>query len=59
MQKVTITQIRSTIGVLQSHKNTMKALGLRKINHSVEHAYTPSIQGMLKQVGYLVNISIK
>ena len=34
----------------------MRALGLRRINHSVIHNDTPQIRGMLHQVGYLVEI---
>jgi large subunit ribosomal protein L30 len=54
MAKVRITQIRSTIKRPKKQKATMMALGLGKINRSVEVKNTAQIQGMINKVGHLV-----
>ena len=54
--KLKITQIRSVIGNTWRKKQTMKTLGLRKINHSVVHTDTSSIRGMIKKVKELVAV---
>ena len=57
MKKVRITQIRSGIGRPQDQKDTLIALGLRKMNHSVEvDMDNPSKAGMLKKVAHLLKI---
>ncbi len=56
MGKVRITQVKSTIDRSKSQKGTIKALGLRKISHSVEHEATPQILGMIKKVNHLVKV---
>lgn len=55
-KKLKITQRRSIIGRQGSQKRTVKALGLRRINHSVVHEDSPSIQGMLFQIKHLVEV---
>ncbi len=54
MAKIRITQIKSRIGKPERQKRTLKALGLRKMNHSVEHEATPQILGMVVKVKHLV-----
>ena len=54
MKKYKITQKRSTIKRPGAQKRTMEALGLRKINQSVEHQATPQIEGMINAVRHLV-----
>jgi len=56
MGKVLITQKRSTIKRPENQKRTMQALGLGKINRSVEKELTPSIEGMIKTVRHLVEV---
>ena len=56
MAKVKITQVKSIIDRSKRQKDTIKALGLRKINHSVVHELTPQIEGMLKKVDHLIKI---
>lgn len=56
MAKIKITQIRSIIGNPKNQKLTMIALGLRKINASVEKEATPQIIGMVKNVHHLVKV---
>lgn len=56
MKKVLITQLRSTIKRPGNQKKTIQALGLGKINRSVEKELTPSIAGMLRTVDHLVDV---
>lgn len=56
MDKVRITQVRSIIKRPQDQKLTVKALGLRRINHSVEKNATPQIMGMVRKVAHLVKV---
>jgi large subunit ribosomal protein L30 len=51
---VKVTQIKSLIGTIGSHRATMRGLGLRRINHTVELIDTPAVRGMIKRVNYLV-----
>ena len=51
-----ITQIKSAIGYKPKAKSTLAALGLKKLNQSVEKTDTPQIRGMLKKVNHLVQI---
>ena len=53
---VKVTQYRSTIGRLPKHKATLRGLGLRRINHTVELEDTPSVRGMINQVYYMVKV---
>jgi large subunit ribosomal protein L30 len=56
MAKLRITQIKSPIDRPRRQKETLLALGLRKINQTVEHEDTRQIQGMLDVVHHLVRI---
>lgn len=56
MAKVKIKQIKSIIDRPKRQKETVKALGLRRINHTVEHEATPQILGMINKVSHLVEI---
>jgi large subunit ribosomal protein L30 len=51
-----ITQIRSTIGAKPKTRGTIRALGLRRINHTVELPDRPEIRGMLARVNHLVEV---
>jgi large subunit ribosomal protein L30 len=53
---VKVTQVKSSIGRLPKHRATLKGLGLRKINHTVELEDTPSVRGMINQVNYMVKV---
>lgn len=57
MAKIKITQIRSTIKRPKYQKDTIKALGLGKINKTVEVENTPQINGMVTKVSHLVNVT--
>ena len=56
MKKIKVTQIRSKINRPQDQKRTLAALGLRKLNQSVEHEATPAIVGMVNKVKHLVSV---
>jgi len=56
MAKVIITQTRSTIDRPERQKKTIQALGLGKINRSVEVELTPQIAGMIDKVNHLVSV---
>ena len=56
MDKIKITQVRSIIDRPQRQKDTMKALGLRKINHSVVKEASPQILGMVNKIKHLVTV---
>jgi len=51
-----ITQIRSRIGYKQKAKKTLDALGLRKMNQTVEINDNPAIRGMIKKIDYLLKV---
>jgi large subunit ribosomal protein L30 len=54
MAKLRIKQIKSKIGSTKRQKQTLEALGLRKMNSVVEHDATPQIKGMVEKVNHLV-----
>ena len=56
MAKIIITQVKSTIKRPKRQKDTIQALGLGKINKSVEVEETPQIKGMVNKVSHLVNV---
>jgi large subunit ribosomal protein L30 len=56
---LTITQVRSTIGCPPDQRGTVRALGLKRIRHSVEQADTPVIRGMISKVHHLVEVREK
>lgn len=56
MTKVKITQIKSVIDRPKNQKATIKALGLRKINHTVEKVDNPQLRGMINKVSHLVSV---
>ena len=54
--KLKVTLVKSTIGAIPKHRATVAALGLRKLNKTVELPNNPSVQGMVKQVQHLVKV---
>ncbi|MDO6744851.1 50S ribosomal protein L30 [Tenacibaculum soleae] len=56
MSKIKVTQVRSKIGRLKSQKATLEALGLRKLNQTVEHNATATVMGMVNKVSHLVSV---
>lgn len=55
-KKVKVTLIRSTIGQKPEKRATVRSLGLKKINSTVEHDATPAILGMIAAVAHLVKV---
>lgn len=51
-----VTQTKSSIGRLPKHVATLKGLGLRRINHTVELEDTPCTRGMVNLVSYMVKV---
>ena len=56
MATLKITQVRSAIGSKPKQRGTLRALGLRRINHTVEHPDRPEIRGMIAKVPHLVKV---
>lgn len=57
MGKIKITQVRSKIHCSKRQKLTLQALGLRKLNATVEHEATPQILGMVDKIRHLLKVS--
>lgn len=53
---IKVTQTKSSIGRLPKHKATLRGLGLRRINHTVELEDTACVRGMINKVHYMVKI---
>jgi large subunit ribosomal protein L30 len=51
-----ITQVRSGIGLARDQRRTVRALGILRMNHTVEQADTPVIRGMIFKVKHLVKV---
>lgn len=54
--KIKITQVRSAIGSPKDQKATVRALGLKRMNDSVEQDDTPAVRGMVFKVKHLVKV---
>ena len=58
MSKVKITQVRSLIDRPSRQRRTIQALGLGRLNKSVEVNLTPQIQGMINHVNHLISVKV-
>ena len=58
MAKLKITWIKSGIGYPKDQKRTLKALGFRKLNQTIEQDDLPSIRGMINKVDHLVKYEV-
>jgi len=56
IKKLRLTYSKSAIGYTERQKATIKALGFRKLNQTVEHDDTPDIRGMVNKVSHLVTV---
>ena len=56
MARVAITWRKSAIGYNQRQKDTIRKLGLRRLNQTVEHDDSPALRGMIARVGHLVDV---
>jgi large subunit ribosomal protein L30 len=57
MATIHVTYRKSGIGYRQSQKDTLKKLGLKKLNQTVAHEDSPAIRGMIDKVSHLVEVS--
>lgn len=55
-EKLKITLIKSTIGAVPKNRKTVEALGLRKLNHTVEMPDNDAVRGMIRLVRHLVKV---
>ena len=55
-EKLKITLVKSTIGAIPKHKKTVEALGLKKLNKTVELPDNEAVRGMIDQVKHLVKV---
>ena len=54
--KLKVTLVKSPIGAVPKHRKTVEALGLKKVNKSVELPNNAATRGMVKQVSYMVKV---
>ncbi len=55
-KQIKVTLVRSVIGTKQSHRDTVRGLGLRKLNSVSELQDTPAVRGMINKISYLVKV---
>lgn len=53
---IKVTWVKSAIGYSVRQKNTVRALGLRRLGQTIEHEDTPVIRGMIDKVSHLVKV---
>jgi large subunit ribosomal protein L30 len=56
--RLRITWVKSGIGYSKRQKETIRALGLRRLGASVEQADTPAIRGMINKISHLVQVEV-
>jgi len=56
-KKIKVTLVKSTASAKQDHRATVRGLGLKWTNHTVELVDTPATRGMINKVGYLVKVT--
>ena len=56
-KQIKVTLVKSFFGQLKAHRATVRGLGLRRINHSVELVDTPAVRGMINRVSYLIDVT--
>jgi len=55
-QALKVKLVRSVAGTRESHRATVRGLGLRKLNSESTLEDTPSVRGMINKVSYLVKV---
>ena len=55
-KKLKVTLVRSVIGLSPRQEGTVRALGLRRIRHTVEHEDTPTVRGMINAVTFCLKV---
>ena len=56
MSRLKVTQVRSATSRGSKQRGTIRALGLKRLGHTVEHEDKPEIRGMIRAVGHLVEV---
>ena len=51
-----VTLVKSPIGYTKDQKATVRALGLRRMNQTVEHKDSPAVRGMLNKISHLIKV---
>lgn len=54
MKKIKVTLVKSPIGTNKNHRASVRGLGLRRLNHTVELVDTPAVRGLINSVYFLV-----
>ncbi len=55
-KRIKITLVKSPISCVPKHRKIVEALGLRKVNHTVDMPDNAAIRGMIRQIAYLVKV---
>jgi large subunit ribosomal protein L30 len=55
-KRLKIRQVRGIPGVRRTHREVLRGLGLRRVNHVVERPDTPAVRGMIHKIAYMVEI---
>ncbi len=55
-KKIKVKLVKGLAGCKESHRATVRGLGLRRLNHTVEVVDTPAVRGMIEKVYYLVRV---
>jgi large subunit ribosomal protein L30 len=55
-KKLRVTLVKSPIGYTEAQKRTVRALGLRRMNQTVEHTDSPALRGMLQSIVHMIKI---
>jgi large subunit ribosomal protein L30 len=55
-KKIKVTLVKSVIGTRESHRATVRGLGLRRTNSSRELVDTPEVRGMINKISYLLKV---
>lgn len=58
MSKIRIKWVRSQIGYSSDQRRTIRALGLKKLQHVVEHDDSPTIRGMVQKVRHMIAVEV-
>jgi large subunit ribosomal protein L30 len=56
--KIKVTLVKSPIGTVESHRASVRGLGLKRMNQSVVLEDTPAVRGMINRVNYLVKFEV-
>jgi large subunit ribosomal protein L30 len=56
-KKIKVTLVKSVSRTVKGHRETVRGLGLKRTNHTVELVDTPSVRGMIQKVGYLLRVT--